>query len=768
MSIVMIHRKEIKIRGIVQGVGFRPFIYSLANRHRLNGFVFNDTEGVVVEAEGRESILEKFLSDIKKKSPSLSRIEEIHIKELPPAGYRRFVIKPSAQREKKFVLISSDITTCEKCLKELFDPEERRFGYPFLNCINCGPRFTIIKDIPYDRDKTTMGKFKMCNTCQSEFDNPLNRRFHTQPNCCRECGPHLSLLDSKGRKVTTEPPVSRTCELLRKGKILAIKGLGGFHLACDAVNPESVSNLRQRKMREEKPFAIMVKDIMTVKSFCEVNRSEETLLLSRRRPIVLLRKKKSCLIADEVAPKQNYLGVMLPYTPLHHLLFSQLSVLVMTSGNLSNEPITYRNEEALHRLRDIADYYLVHNRDIHIRCDDSVTRVFEKREMLIRRSRGYVPEPIEFPFKRQILACGAELKNTFCLTMDGYAFLSYYIGDLENLETLQAFEKGIRHFRKLFSIEPRVIAYDLHPEYLSTKYAKQVLENNPGLVGIPVQHHHAHIASCMADNEIKGKVIGVAFDGLGYGTDGNLWGGEFLLADLKNFQRIGHLQYIPMPGGAQAVKEPWRMAVACLYQIYGDDFPGLELNLIKMFDKRRLETIAKMLSKKINSPLTSSIGRLFDAVSSLLGICNSVKYEGQAAIELEMAIKSVQGARNEVESYNYKIEKRGQVYIIDPILTIKGVLKDLQRKTPVSVISEKFHNTIAGIIINMCKKIGKETKLNRVVLSGGVFQNMFLLRKTVTQLRAEDFKVYTHHRVPTNDGGISLGQAVIAMEKLCA
>jgi len=759
----MLKRETIQIKGVVQGIGFRPFIYSLAYKYSLKGVVYNNTHGVLVDVEGDEISLRQFLLRVKQESPPLSRIDTIDIEQLPFAGYRDFSIQPSTAGKEKFVLVSPDIATCDECRKELGDPLNKRYGYPFINCTNCGPRFTIIKDIPYDRDKTTMAKFRMCAECQSEYDNPVNRRFHAQPDCCHICGPSLSLLDREGIVLCVDDHISHTSQLLKNGKIVAIKGLGGFHLACDAENYEVVAELRRRKKRDTKPFAIMVKDIQKAKTFCRIGRFEEILLLSSKRPIVLLKVKKFSPIVDNVAPGQKYLGVMLPYTPLHHLILNKSDLsLVMTSGNRSDEPIVYRNSEAMERLGDIADYFLFHNRDIYNRCDDSVTRVFDGSEILIRRSRGYVPEPIEFPTRKQILACGAELKNTFCVTRDGYAFLSHYVGDLENLETLNAYEDGIEHFKKLFSIEPEIIAYDLHPEYLATKYAKQMLENSSSLLGVSVQHHHAHIVSCMVDNRINERVIGVAFDGLGFGTDGNLWGGEFLTADFKNFHRIAHFRYTPMPGASQAIKEPYRMAISYLYQTYGEAFHKLDIEFLRKRNREKSITIKKMVMHKINAPVTSSVGRLFDAVSSLLGICERVTYEGEAAIGLEMAIEFPHRQDKERQCYNYTISEEKSMFIIEPESIIRGVVEDIKRCLPTGIISFKFHHTIASIVIDMCDRIRDKTDLETVVLSGGVFQNMFLLKETKACLGKEGFNVFTHHRVPTNDGGISLGQAAVA------
>lgn len=764
----MKERRKIEINGIVQGVGFRPFIYSLATQHHLNGFVLNNTKGVVIEVEGEKPSIESFISSIKDGLPPISRIEAMGVKNLPPVGYENFSIKPSLSSGKRAVIISPDIATCEKCLEELFDEKDRRFTHPFINCTNCGPRFTIIKDIPYDRKMTTMEKFKMCPICQAEYDNPSNRRFHAQPNCCPECGPEVKLIELKGdipEEINRDNPLEKTAQQLSTGSIVAIKGLGGFHLACDATNQSAVLRLRAGKQRNEKPFALMAKDMDTIRTFCNMDKEEETLLLSVRRPIVLLKKKKEnhLPVAEGIARNQNYYGVMLPYTPLHHLLFyfNSPSLLVMTSGNLREEPIIYKDKDAFSRLSKIADYFLSHNRKIHIRCDDSVTRIFLRNETLVRRARGYVPEPIALPFecKGNILSCGAELKNTFCLTKGNYAFLSQHIGDLENLETLQSFEKGIEQFKHLFSIEPRVIAYDMHPEYLSTKYAKRLSLKHPDIPTVPIQHHYAHIASCMAENGITDKVIGIAFDGTGYGTDGKIWGAEFLIADLENSKRVGHLRYIPMPGGEMAIKEPWRMAVSYLYDTYGDGFTDLGLESVKKIPREKRELVKKMISQGINSPLTSSMGRFFDAVSAMLSICMKNNYEAQAAIELEMAIKEKEERE---EQYKYSIMDENGLLIIDTKELVRGIVEDIKGASSTSFISSKFHNTIVEIITDISNKLRKRFGLNKIALSGGVFQNMFLLNKTVKGLQKNGFSLYTHHRVPTNDGGISLGQAAIA------
>ncbi len=754
-------RLFIHITGIVQGVGFRPFIYSLATRFSLSGFVLNDTSGVKIEVEGEGKKTADFLEHITLDAPPLALIEKIDCRKLPPIGYHHFEIKKSKKEKEKFTLISPDISVCPDCLRELFDKADRRYQYPFINCTNCGPRFSIIENIPYDRARTTMREFKLCPECQSEYDDPLNRRFHAQPNACRVCGPRVSLFDNKGRKIHSFDPIKTSAGLLKKGYIVAVKGLGGFHLACDAANKTSVETLRKRKYREDKPFALMALDVEKIKEFCRVNEYEQRLLLSPRRPILILRKKKDCRLPDEIAPNNKCLGMMLPYTPLHYLLLREAGmVLVMTSGNISDEPIAYKNKDAFKKLGGITDYFLVHNRKIQTRIDDSVTRIFNNQEMIIRRSRGYVPQPmkVNFFFKEPVLAVGGELKNTFCLATRNYAFLSHHIGDLENLSALTSFEEGIDHFLRIFHASPRIVACDLHPDYLSTKFAQEYCQNTsfkPEL--IPVQHHHAHIVSCLIDNHSESKVIGVAFDGVGLGTDRRIWGGEFLVADLTGFTRVAQLKYLPLPGGEMAIKEPWRMAVTYLNGVYGPDFLSLPLPFLETLKKDKIMLLLKIIKKGVNSPLTSSMGRLFDAVSALTGLRDRVNYEGQAAIELEMLVED-----KEKGSYPFEISSQEKIILIDPKAIIASVVSDLINHERKEVIAARFHNTIARVILQTCKKIREKQSLNEVALSGGVFQNVYLLEKTCDLLTKTEFSVYTHHQVPPNDGGISLGQAVIA------
>ncbi len=756
----MLKAKKIYIEGIVQGVGFRPFIFKLANEFNLKGYIYNDTNGVYIEVEGEESAIDEFIKSIPEKAPPLALVEKILTEPCEVKGYTEFFIEKSKGGEEKFVLISPDVSTCEDCLRELFDPKDRRFRYPFINCTNCGPRFTIIIDVPYDRAKTTMSVFKMCDKCESEYHDPSNRRFHAQPNACPVCGPSLKLLDSEFNEIKCFDAIKETSKILKDGFIVAIKGLGGYHLACDALNNQAVAELRKRKMRIEKPFAIMIPSIEWLDKICVYSEEELKLLTSIQRPIVLIRKKENCPIADEVAPRNAYLGVMLPYTPLHHLLMKEVNIpLVMTSGNLTEEPIAYKDDDAFERLRNIADFFLIHNREIHIRCDDSVSIVINKKPTMIRRSRGYVPYPVKIPFetKKHILAVGGHLKNTFCFLKGRYAFLSHHIGDLENWATLKSLIEGIEHFKKLFDLNPEIIAYDMHPEYLSTKYALDLDIS----VKIPVQHHHAHVVSCMTENNLSEPVIGVAFDGTGFGTDGKIWGGEFLIAEPSKFERFAHFEYVPLPSGEAGIKEPWRMAVSYLYSTFKDDFLNLEIPLVKKLiqnESNKLKILLKMIEKGINSPLTSAVGRLFDAVSAICDVRLKVNYEAQAAMEFQMLADE-----SEVDSYNFEIIDDKKPWVITFKSGIKEIVEDILKGVSVQKISGKFHNTIADIICRISEKVREETKINKVVLSGGVFQNSLLTEKTILKLTKAGFQVYTHSKVPPNDGGISLGQAVVAL-----
>jgi hydrogenase maturation protein HypF len=752
---------RVAVWGVVQGVGFRPFVYRLAHQYSLQGWVCNTSGNVEIEVEGDEKNIRGFLTDLEAKAPPMAHIEKVEVSFFPAKDTDGFEILTSQSEAGQYQLVSPDIATCEDCRRELLCPTDRRYRYPFTNCTNCGPRFTIIEDIPYDRAKTTMHQFKMCLQCQQEYDDPLNRRFHAQPNACPDCGPSLEIVDSDGNPVATDDAIRTVGNFLKAGKILALRGLGGFQLACDATNGEIVDLLRKRKRRFAKPFAVMVAAMEDVARHCLLSPGERRLLESPECPIVLLRwRHSSSNISASVAPNLKYIGMMLPYTPLHHLLLKETGQpLVMTSGNLSEEPIAKDNGEALVRLKGIADYFLLHNRDIYVRYDDSVYIVDEVPRP-VRRARGYAPYPILLSFKsEQVLACGAEEKNTFCLTKDEHAFLSQHIGDMENEETLKHFESTIELYKRLFRVEPRVIACDMHPEYLSTKYARQI-GTEYGLSLVPVQHHHAHIASCLAENKVAGPVIGVALDGTGYGSDGTIWGGEFLLADLSSFRRVGHLEYVPLPGGVAAIKKPYRMALSYLYTLLGDDLPLAGLPLADL-DPGEVEIVRKQLERGINSPLTSSAGRLFDAVSALAGVRGEIDYEAQAAIELEMAapdkVEDFEG-----ESYPFAIIEEQGVRVVRLAGLISSVARDVRTGVPVPIVSARFHRTVAQIITRMCRDIAEESGIKEVALSGGVFQNRLLLKLATSALKREGFRVLTHHLVPCNDGGVSLGQAVVA------
>ena len=751
-------RIRIRYQGTVQGVGFRPHIYRLARAYNLSGWVKNDSSGVVVEVEGEPEGIEWFLKASVDQAPVLARIKSVEQSKISPNGEKEFVIRESERNDVVSTQVSSDACTCEDCLKELFSAEDRRYLYPFINCTNCGPRFTIIERIPYDRPYTTMKVFKMCKECEAEYHNPLNRRFHAQPNACSVCGPRLFLLDREGKEVSGDA-VKKSVELLKQGKIIAVKSLGGYQLACSALNEEAVRELRTRKIREDKPFALMAESLDAISVYAEISEKEKEVLLSPERPIVLLKKKPSPTLAESVAPRQKNYGFMLPYTPLHHLLLKESGmVLVMTSGNLSDEPIAFVDEEAMARLKGIADYFLTHNRLIYIRCDDSVVRVFEQRLYPVRRARGYAPRPLEalFPEKGSLLAVGAQLKNTFALTRFGQVVLSHHIGDLDNLETFKAFEQGIEHLKKIFEITPEMVVYDLHPDYLSTQFALSL-----DLPKLGVQHHFAHIAGVMAEHNLNERVIGVSMDGTGYGADGAIWGGEFLVADYDGFERMAHLEYIPMPGGEKAIKQAWRMAVVWLDKIYGTKLWALGLKFLEKIDEKDGELILEASRKGINSPLSSSMGRLFDAVSALSNVCLIANYEGQPAIELEMI-----GDEGESRAYEFHYLEKDDKIIIKPEPVIEQIVNDLRETQPKEQISAKFQNGVSRMVVWVCERVREKTGINEVALSGGVFQNFWLLGRITEWLREKNFKVYVHHQVPTNDGGIALGQAIIGLRRM--
>jgi len=806
--------RHIHVTGVVQGVGFRPFVYQIATRANLTGWVANTSAGVDIEVEGDAAALDAFVRALTDEKPPLARIDSVRLEDWPAnqhAHYAQFEIRASVLLAGAFQPISPDISICPDCLRELFDPRDRRYRYPFINCTNCGPRFTIIADIPYDRPKTTMRAFEMCEDCAREYHDPLNRRFHAQPVACAKCGPKVwleanskfEIRNSNGSPtIMDDDAIIETQRLLARGNIVAIKGLGGFHLACDATNAMAVAELRRRKLRVDKPFALMMPDVTTVEQHCFVDDVEHALLESRERPIVLLRRRPESSIADAVAPNNHFLGVMLPYTPLHYLLMTDSvkpsatlapspqgistgvshtpSVLVMTSGNLSEEPIATDNDEARARLATLADAFLMHDRDIRTRCDDSVVRVFVPTSSPpsvplltgegvypLRRSRGYAPFPVHLPFGApSLLATGAELKNTFCITRDRYAFLSHHIGDMENYETLRSFEDGAAHFEQLFRVQLQAIAYDLHPNYLATRYALERAEHER-LPAIGVQHHHAHIAACMTENGLDGThpVIGVAFDGTGYGDDGAIWGGEILIADYAGYRRVFHLDYIPLPGGDKAVREPWRLALAWLHKA-GIEWSG-DLTSVRAADEPARRVVHTQIERGTNAPLTSSMGRLFDAVAALAGVRQTVNYEAQAAIEFEMLVDS-----SETRAYEFEIRNSTSVrnfefrisnsLIIDPIPVIHAVVADVRAGVSTNAIAARFHNGVAAMVQRVCALAREQFGLHEVALSGGVWQNMTLLARTDKLLRNDGFTIYYHRQVPANDGGLALGQAAVA------
>jgi hydrogenase maturation protein HypF len=772
-------RRSIVIRGTVQGVGFRPFVFGLATKLQLGGFVKNRGGTVEVEVEGDIDQLDQFLNHVVADAPPLARITDLTWNREPPLGDRQFRIADSDLCTTGEIVIAPDTATCDDCLAELFDPHDRRFGYPFLNCTNCGPRLTIVTGAPYDRARTTMAGFVMCPACRAEYEDPTNRRFHAQPTACPVCGPKLTLLDERGNVVETDSPLRTFVEAIRNGKIGAMKGLGGFHLICDATNLKPVDELRIRKHRDEKPFAVMVADLSSANCLVEIDPAEQALLTSPRRPIVLLTKQhqlngtsplnlrvtshlveSNLHLAPGVAPNNPRLGIMLPYTPLHHLLLRGMEgvPLVMTSGNRSDEPIAYENADAVASLQGIADLFLVHDRPIYVRCDDSVTRVMDGKESPVRRSRGDAPQPIALPLAcpMPILAVGGQLKGTFALGTGKQAVVSHHLGDLDHLKAFQAFERDTELYQNLFQISPACIAHDLHPDFASTRYAV-VRAAKQGIRRFQVQHHHAHMASCMAEHGLNEPVIGVTFDGTGLGLDGNIWGGEFLVGDYKTFKRAAHLRYVAMPGGDRAVREPWRMAVAYLLDAESH-CAAFELRITES----SIKLMRTMIASKINAPLTSSAGRLFDAVASILGVRDQVSYEGQAAMQLEWAADLSDG------SAGYPFETSvGRTADDDPIIidtrpTIAAICRDANLGKSVRFIAGQFHSTVATMIARVSVELRKRSGLNAVVLSGGTFMNARLTKDAIKLLENEGFRVFRHQVVPPNDGGLSLGQLAVA------
>lgn len=742
----MFRRIKITIKGAVQGVGFRPFIYKLANSIGIKGYVLNTPQGVIIEAEEKKEILDNFIERIKKEKPSISLIQKISIENLEPVNYTDFKIKQSKLGGSPSAIVLPDIATCKECREEIFDINNRRYLYPFTNCTNCGPRYSIIESLPYDRTRTTMKNFVMCPECRAEYENPDDRRFHAQPNACPVCGPHVELWNPDGDILALDnEAILETVNEIKSGKILAIKGLGGFHLVVNALNDEAIKKLRKRKNREEKPFALMYPDIDYVKKYCYVSGVEEKLLLSAQSPIVLLKKKSECNITSEVAPLNPNLGIMLPYTPLHLILMRYLKTpIVATSGNLAEEPICIDENEALNRLKNIADLFLIHNRPIYRHIDDSIVREVLNEKFILRRARGFAPMPVimENKNKKEILSVGGHLKNTIAVTKGSEVFISQHIGDLETKESFNSFSNTIEKFKEIYNIEPEEVICDLHPDYISAKYVK---ENYPNIT--PVQHHIAHILSVIAEYDLREPLLGVAFDGAGFGEDKTIWGGEFFLADEKNIKRFAHLRTFRLPGGESSFKDIYKSAFGVLYEIYGKDIFNY---LPEKISEKDFQVLKKMLEQKINSPVCSSVGRLFDAVAAVLGIRQIVSYEGQAAMELEFLINEIISD----ESYKIEIVKMKNTMLLDWKEMFTHIIKDKKENVSLNMISVKFHNALVNAIVNVAKLSGEKN----VVLSGGCFQNKYLLENTILKLRDNGFNVFWNKEVPANDGGISLGQ----------
>jgi hydrogenase maturation protein HypF len=781
-------RTRLLIRGKVQGVGFRPFIYALANAVELKGYCLNDNDGLVVEIEGHvdSDYIDGFIEEIKQQAPVLSRVDYIEREDLPPAYYSDFTIRESIKGDiftslyETTDVISPDIAPCKECLGEMTDPADRRYSYPFINCTQCGPRYSILRDIPYDRRNTTMSAFTMCDKCKSEYDDPESRRFHAQPNACAECGPALWIVQKGGEtdvsSFSSEDVLVEVCTYLRQGLIIAVKGLGGFQLICDATNDEAVSKLRETKRGSLKPFAVMVASIDAANSFAIIDDNERELLESRQAPIVILDKKDSEELSEFVAPSTYNIGVMLPSTPLYHLIVANFTALVVTSGNLASEPIAIVNSEAIAKLSGIADYFLFHDREIQTRLDDSIVRSMgrgvDARPMMIRRARGYVPEGLPLDEEMgEILACGAEMKGTFTLVKGYNALISQHLGELSNFDSTIFFRETLFNLKDILGLSPKTIVRDMHPDYFTSSFAEEYrkLVNISTMRMVSVQHHHAHIAATMAEYSLNGLVVGVSLDGTGYGVDGHVWGCEFMLARRRDYCRRAHLSYIPMPGATKAVSEPWRMAVSYLYRAYGDELTRALPTFTKNIGADRMQIIVKLIRDRINTPITSSAGRLFDAVSALLGLSYKVGFEAEAALALEnsavLFMRKTRGESDELyPPYPYKV-KELEMMELDVAPVIRAIVDELNGGTNIGMISARFHRTMAMMVVDIAARLAKESSLDSVVLSGGVFQNALLLRMSIRALKAKGLKVYVSEKVPVNDGGISFGQAVVAWEK---
>jgi hydrogenase maturation protein HypF len=756
-----VRRCTVAIEGVVQGVGFRPFVYRTAVRHGLTGTVRNSLQGIMVEVEGTANSVWRFLDEVTVLPGPIGERHRVTVRwDEPGARGDEFTIESSARDGNARLYPVPDLPVCEACLRELTAAHDRRFGYALLTCAACGPRFTMTRALPYDRDRTTMAGFPPCARCRNEYDDPADRRFHAEGIACADCGPRVTLRWADGAPNPTTDPIELAASALRHGRIVAVKGIGGYHLACSAMAGPAVAEVRRRKRREAKPLAVMVADLEAARALAHVSDAEAGLLTSAARPVVLLRRRADAPIADEVAPDCRELGILLPYSALHHLLLGAVgSPLVMTSANVSDETITYRDDDARQRLRGIADLTLAHDRPIEVPCDDSVARVVRGRAYLVRRSRGYVPLAVQLPVEtsRPVLACGGELKHTFALVRCDQAFLSQHLGDLTSETAFREFLHTVEHFQTLFALAPDVVAHDLHPGYRSTAYARSLV----GVERIGVQHHHAHVAACLADNGIDRRVIGVAWDGAGHGLDGQVWGGEFLVGDLAGFERAGHFQPVPMPGGDAATREPWRMAGAFLRAAYGDAMTTLDLAFVRRLDPTAWRILVRAADQGLNSPLTSSAGRLFDAVASLLGVRDRVGFEAQAAIELEAV------AEPEADTiYSARLDETGGALVVRTPDIVRGVVEDLLAVVPASRIAARFHATLADVLARACERIRARTGLAAVALSGGVFQNVWLLSAAIERLEADGFDVYRHRQVPANDGGLALGQAAVAARQL--
>lgn len=759
--------KYIIVKGIVQGVGFRPFVYKLAQENNLFGNVKNTSNGVYINIEGEKKQINNFIKNLKENPPKQSKIEAIYIEDREIRRFEKFNIIES-EKEEGITILSPDIAVCDKCLEELSNINyNRRHKYAFINCTNCGPRYSIIKSLPYDRKETTMKNFIMCKECEDEYKDPLDRRFHAQPNCCNDCGPVLRLIDKNKRDIVSgeDNIIDEVKKLLKEGKIIAIKGLGGFHLVCDGTNYKAISNLRKRKNRKTKPLALMMKDINTIKNYCIINEKEKSLLIGSKKPIVILKKKNNKL-PNNISFNNDTLGIMLPYTPIHYMLFDdELKVLVMTSGNISGMPMIYKNEEAIEELNKIADYFLIHNRDIYVPVEDSVVKVLLNEERMIRIGRGYAPITFKYE-ENNILALGSHMKNTFSICKDSYIFLSQYLGDMESVESIENYAFSINHLKKIYDISPSKIVHDNHPNYFYQDYLK---ENYIEKIG--VYHHHAHIVSCMFENHIDEEVIGLSFDGIGYGEDENLWGSEFLICDKEKFKRVGHLKYMKMPGGDSATKEPWKMAVSLLQSWVSNNLSisleelikNLSINNLFSYIKyKNYHTIIYMIKNNINTQLTSSMGRFFDGVSALLNFQHKISYEGEACVELENIAKKAIEIK---DYYEFEINYKDDQFIVNTDQIVEAVFKDVINRVNPSLVAIRFHNTVVEFSFEICLCLRKLYNLNTVAISGGVFENEIIFTKLYEKLNSSDFKVLTHKILPCNDSNLSIGQLIIGMNK---